>query len=465
MGALTSKPYAFKGRPWELKTVFSFDFFSELATPLRFDLRNNQIMRILPHITTKSIWINDRVRFSYDSVNIQRSENLFLNLEHPINLKSNWDVVFRALKRTIPGHLSVLKVLPGTFLGLDHLQILKTLASFTGRVFLETNDDDECIDSVNNLFLSETPFSDVSALFLINTDLRFDYPLIYTELLKYTRLSNIKVFSIGLSSRCSFITKQLAIGYYSWSLLITGFHSFWKLIIKESFINQAILVNKQLTNALSNSYSDLTFFLNAFAAANAFKKKGKITYNLLPKTLMTLNSQWLGPRRSRPNIKINQLSLNLSAEVFKNNSKELISINSFDTKLQEKAIFSWPTTLPLEAKTTITSNLFGNLIYAPRAIFPTSGVKDLIQNLIFVQNSFEIHPNFHFSLINFTKVIKGNIFPFNSLYKHEINYYGVGKIFTSSLIFDSNQTDLFFRLSRNLAFSSLRNNNQIKRLF
>jgi hypothetical protein len=70
MGALTSKPYAFTARPWELTELDGFDYLDSLHSPLRFSLRGRELMRVLPALkfTGATEWISDRARFSYDAV-------------------------------------------------------------------------------------------------------------------------------------------------------------------------------------------------------------------------------------------------------------------------------------------------------------------------------------------------------------------------------------------------------------
>jgi len=74
MGALTSKPYAFTSRPWELKSVESIDIFDSYMSSVRYDYRGSTILRILPvlNINLNQEWITDKVRFFYDALDNQR---------------------------------------------------------------------------------------------------------------------------------------------------------------------------------------------------------------------------------------------------------------------------------------------------------------------------------------------------------------------------------------------------------
>jgi NADH dehydrogenase (ubiquinone) Fe-S protein 1 len=74
VGALLSKPYAFKARPWELYHTESIDVLDGLGSNIRVDARGMLVMRILPRLNddVNEEWINDKTRFACDGLNTQR---------------------------------------------------------------------------------------------------------------------------------------------------------------------------------------------------------------------------------------------------------------------------------------------------------------------------------------------------------------------------------------------------------
>jgi len=74
VGALTSKPYAFRARPWELKRTESIDVLDALGSNIRVDSRGLEVMRILPRLNdcVNEEWINDKTRFACDGLKTQR---------------------------------------------------------------------------------------------------------------------------------------------------------------------------------------------------------------------------------------------------------------------------------------------------------------------------------------------------------------------------------------------------------
>ena len=74
VGALTSKPYAFTSRPWELVRTESIDTMDAVGAAIRIDTRGPEVMRILPRLNedVNEEWIGDKSRFSYDGLKRQR---------------------------------------------------------------------------------------------------------------------------------------------------------------------------------------------------------------------------------------------------------------------------------------------------------------------------------------------------------------------------------------------------------
>jgi len=70
VGALTSKPYAFKSRPWELTKTETFDVFDGIGSSIRIDTRGKKVLRALPRINeeTNEEWISDKSRFAIDGL-------------------------------------------------------------------------------------------------------------------------------------------------------------------------------------------------------------------------------------------------------------------------------------------------------------------------------------------------------------------------------------------------------------
>jgi NADH-quinone oxidoreductase subunit G len=80
VGALTSKPYEFVARPWELKKTETIDVFDAVGSSIRIDSKSDKILRVLPRINEEinDEWISDKTRFAYDGINNQRIDRYYL---------------------------------------------------------------------------------------------------------------------------------------------------------------------------------------------------------------------------------------------------------------------------------------------------------------------------------------------------------------------------------------------------
>ena len=74
VGALTSKPYAFCARPWELRKTETIDVMDAVGSNIRVDARGNEVLRVLPrlHEEINEEWISDKTRFACDGLRRQR---------------------------------------------------------------------------------------------------------------------------------------------------------------------------------------------------------------------------------------------------------------------------------------------------------------------------------------------------------------------------------------------------------
>ena len=92
VGALTSKPYAFEARPWELKKTESIDVMDAVGSSIRVDTYNWEVKRVLPRLNNdiNEEWISDKTRYSCDGLLKQRLDVPYIKKNNKLQ-KSNWD--------------------------------------------------------------------------------------------------------------------------------------------------------------------------------------------------------------------------------------------------------------------------------------------------------------------------------------------------------------------------------------
>ncbi|MBN9543261.1 MAG: NADH-quinone oxidoreductase subunit G [Alphaproteobacteria bacterium] len=105
VGALTSKPYAFKARSWELRKVESIDVLDAVGSNIRVDYRGLEVMRILPRINEEinEEWISDKTRFAYDGLKYQRLDRPMLK-ENSKFKEASWEDAYAAVKNLLNTH-------------------------------------------------------------------------------------------------------------------------------------------------------------------------------------------------------------------------------------------------------------------------------------------------------------------------------------------------------------------------
>ena len=99
VGALTSKPYPFVNRNWELKILNSIDFSDGFVTNIQILIKNNQVVKILPDYNTNQInWITDKTRFMFEgSLSPNRVFYNFIMSKKKITKINNWEILFKEL--------------------------------------------------------------------------------------------------------------------------------------------------------------------------------------------------------------------------------------------------------------------------------------------------------------------------------------------------------------------------------
>ena len=104
VGALTSKPYAFTARPWELKSTESIDVSDALGANIRVDSRGPEVMRIVPrqNDAVNETWISDKARFQYDGLKRQRLALPMIKGKNGLE-QANWLDALTAIKNAVAG--------------------------------------------------------------------------------------------------------------------------------------------------------------------------------------------------------------------------------------------------------------------------------------------------------------------------------------------------------------------------
>ena len=136
VGALTSKPYAFRARPWELQHFESVDVLDALGSNIRVDARGLQVMRIIPRLNDdiNEEWINDKTRFACDGLGTQRLTTPLIRRDDRF-YPASWEQVLTEVGNTfakLAPKENEFKVIAGHLVETEALVAMKDLANKLG---------------------------------------------------------------------------------------------------------------------------------------------------------------------------------------------------------------------------------------------------------------------------------------------------------------------------------------------
>jgi NADH-quinone oxidoreductase subunit G len=143
VGALTSKPYEFKARPWELRKTETIDAMDAVGSNIRVDARGREVMRILPrtHEDVNEEWISDKTRFVWDGLRSQRLDRPYVR-EFGKLRAATWPEAFlrvaQKFKATKPERIGIIL---GDLVGAEEAFSIKTLANQLGIANIDCRQD------------------------------------------------------------------------------------------------------------------------------------------------------------------------------------------------------------------------------------------------------------------------------------------------------------------------------------
>ncbi|MEJ7935204.1 NADH-quinone oxidoreductase subunit NuoG [Sphingobium sp. AN558] len=199
VGALTSKPYAFEARPWELKKISAIDVMDAIGTNIRIDARGRQVLRVLPRINddVNEEWASDKTRHHVDGLVRKRLDRPYVRRDGKL-VSATWDEAFAVIAAV--QHGGSVAAIAGDLLDCETMFAGKLLVEKLGGTMLEGRQtglqyDVSSLSAVNfNSTLNGIETADV--ILLVGTNLRWEAPLVNTRIRKAVK-KGAKVFGVG----------------------------------------------------------------------------------------------------------------------------------------------------------------------------------------------------------------------------------------------------------------------------
>ncbi|TRO96086.1 NADH-quinone oxidoreductase subunit G [Glycocaulis profundi] len=183
VGALTSRPYAYNARPWELAKTETIDVMDALGANIRVDSRSGAVLRIMPrvHEDVNQEWISDKSRFVWDGLGRQRLDKPFVR-ENGRLRPSDWDEALTVATETLSGDASKIGVIAGDLNDVEGLKAAKDLFTALGVTSIDARQDGAKIGTgprQSYLFNSTIAGIDkADAILLIGTNPRLEAPVL-----------------------------------------------------------------------------------------------------------------------------------------------------------------------------------------------------------------------------------------------------------------------------------------------
>ena len=205
VGALTSKPYAFAARPWELNKTESVDVMDALGSAIRVDTRGREVMRILPRVNedVNEEWISDKTRHVVDGLRTQRLDQPYIRQGARL-VPATWQRSIRRDRREGEGAQSRIASAPlrAISAAVEEMFALKELMGRLGVTNIDCRQDGAALDPslgrASYLFNATIAGIDqADGIMIIGANPRKEAPVLNARIRKRWRASNLKIGVIG----------------------------------------------------------------------------------------------------------------------------------------------------------------------------------------------------------------------------------------------------------------------------
>ncbi|MGH7070718.1 MAG: molybdopterin-dependent oxidoreductase, partial [Acetobacteraceae bacterium] len=238
VGALTSKPYAFIARSWELANTDGIDVFDAVGTNIRIDSRGPDVLRVLPRINDdiNEEWLADKSRFAIDGLKYRRLDRPWVRRDGRL-IRASWDEALAAIAERASG-LGGEKIgaIAGDLADAESMLALKDLMTGLGSKNLDCRQNGARLNSSRrDFYLFNTTIAGIDhadAILLIGTNPRREAPVLNARLRKCWFSGHVPVGAIGPEADITYATDWLGDGPAALRALLAGEHAFAKTLEK-----------------------------------------------------------------------------------------------------------------------------------------------------------------------------------------------------------------------------------------
>ncbi len=217
VGALTSKPYAFEARSWELSKTESVDVMDGLGANIRIDTRGAQVMRVLPRLNddVNEEWISDKTRHALDGLRHQRLDRPYVRRGGKL-VEATWDQAFGAIEAKLKGlDGSKVAAIAGDQCDAESMVALKDLMKALGSPNVDCRQDGAKLDGPRGSYIFNPGVHGIDsadAILLIGTNPRWESPVLNARLRKRYLSGQCAIASVGPAVDHTYPVERLGAG-------------------------------------------------------------------------------------------------------------------------------------------------------------------------------------------------------------------------------------------------------------
>ncbi|MFZ5781595.1 MAG: NADH-quinone oxidoreductase subunit NuoG [Pseudomonadota bacterium] len=234
VGALTSKPYAYEARPWELQKTESIDVMDALGSNIRVDARGAQVMRVLPRLNddVNEEWISDKTRHAIDGLRYQRLDRPYVRKAGKL-VEATWDEAFATIAARL-GKLDGTKIaaIVGDQCDAEAMVALKDLMTGLGSPNVDCRQDGARLEGGprgSYIFNAGVRgIDEADAILLVGSNPRFESPVLNARIRRRYLHGRCPIGAIGLTDDLTYPVDQLGVGPSALSDLVAGKLPFWE---------------------------------------------------------------------------------------------------------------------------------------------------------------------------------------------------------------------------------------------
>jgi NADH-quinone oxidoreductase subunit G len=233
VGALTSKPYAFAARPWELIKTESIDVMDAVGSAIRIDTRGREVMRILPRVNddVNEEWISDKTRYVVDGLRTQRLDQPYIRVDGRLQ-PATWPQAFAAIAaRVQAAGANRMGAIAGDLASVEELFALKDLMTRLGAINIDANQDGAAFNPAWGRagYLFNATIAGIEradALLIVGSNPRWEAAVLNARIRKRWRAGKFPIGLIGEKVELTYPYDYLGAGPETLSELAAGRHSF-----------------------------------------------------------------------------------------------------------------------------------------------------------------------------------------------------------------------------------------------